>query len=416
MWMVVHGTHRTSPVLLQSFNSTRYKLHNTGPLSGIRVIDLSAYIAAPYGCTLLADQGAEVIKVEPPTGDNLRSYPSTLKAEGRAFLGVNRGKSSIVLNLKVPAARDVLTRLLMDADVLVHNFRPGVAERLGIGFDAMHALNERLIYCAVSGYGETGPLNKKAGYDQVLQTMSGICTLQGSKENPQIVYGSVVDYYAAALLAGGVSSALYQREQTGKGQFVGISLLRSALAMQSARFIWAVDEPRDVYRDMRSGGITGLYRTHAGSLYISANTTHFWTALCELIDLPDLATNPRYASVRLRAEHAQELIPKVTQALQKHPALEWEKIFGDRVPCAVALEIEDMFDHPQVLAENMVETYQHPSVGSYRGLTRAIKLGNGQQAALRAAPSFGENSNEILSGLGYSMEDIQALRAAGATS
>ena len=391
-------------------------MSTTGPLSGIRVIDLSAYIAAPYGCTLLADQGAEVIKVEPPTGDNLRSYPSTLKSEGRAFLGVNRGKSSIVLNLKVPAARDVLLRLLSDSDVLVHNFRPGVAERLGIGFEALSALNERLIYCAVSGYGETGPLSKKAGYDQVLQTMSGICTLQGSKENPKIVYGSVVDYYAAALLAGGVSSALYQRAQTGKGQFVGISLLRSALAMQSARFIWAADEPRGVYRDMRSGGITGLYDTAEGSLYISANTPHFWMALCELIDLNELATNPRYATVRLRAEHSDELIPKMTQALQVHTALEWEKIFGDRVPCAVALEIEDMFDHPQVLAENMVETFKHPNVGSYRGLSRAIKFGHEEQVALRAAPTFGENSNEILSGLGYTSEDIQALRTAGATS
>ena len=198
------------------------------PLSGLRVLDLSAYIAAPYGCTLLADQGAEVIKVEPPSGDNLRAYPSTLASEGRAFLGVNRGKSSIVLDLKQPQGIEVLLRLLRDADVLVHNFRPGVAERLGIGYEQLRGSHERLIYCAVSGYGENGPLSKKAGYDQVLQTMTGICNLQGTAEDPQIVYGSVVDYYAAALLASGVSSALYQRERTGKGQWVGISLLRSA--------------------------------------------------------------------------------------------------------------------------------------------------------------------------------------------
>ena len=389
---------------------------STGPLAGIRVLDLSAYIAAPYGCTLLADQGAEVIKVEPPSGDNLRSYPSTLKAEGRAFLGVNRGKSSIVLDLKVTAARDVLLRLLADADVLVHNFRPGVAERLGIGFEQLRAGHERLVYCAVSGYGESGPLSQKAGYDQVLQTMSGICTLQGSKENPQIVYGSVVDYYAAALLAGGVSSALYQRERTGQGQYVGISLLRSALAMQSARFVWAADEPRDVFRDMRSGGITGLYGTTAGSLYISANTAHFWAALCELIDLPELASEPRYASVRLRAEHASELVPRVTRALQAHTALEWEKIFGDRVPCAVAQDIEDMFEHPQVLAEHMVGTFEHPSVGSYRGLSRAIKFGNDDQPQACAAPTFGQHSQQVLLSLGYSPSDIEALRASGATA
>ena len=386
---------------------------DNGPLSGIRVLDLSGYIAAPYGCTLLADQGADVIKIEPPSGDNLRKYPSTLQAEGRAFLGVNRGKSGIVLDLKLPQGREVLQRLLRDADVLVHNFRPGVPERLGIDYDTLSKLNPRIICCAVTGYGETGPLRDKAGYDQVLQSMTGICAMQGSPEHPQIVYGSVVDYYAAALLASGVASALYQRERTGKGQWVGISLLRSALAMQSARFVWAADEPRDVYRDMRSGGITGLHATRAGSLYISANTAHFWSALCELIGLPELAADPRYDSVRKRAEHAAELVPKVSAALQAHSAQEWEAIFGERVPCAAAREIEDMFDHPQVLAEGIVATFDHPTVGRYRGLSRAIKFGGAAQALPRAAPTFGQHSDEVMASLGYREDEIAALRAAG---
>src|SRR5512140_354676 len=386
---------------------------DNGPLSGIRVLDLSGYIAAPYGCTLLADQGAEVIKIEPPDGDNLRKYPSTLQAEGRAFLGVNRGKSGIVLDLKLPQGREVLRRLLRDTDVLVHNFRPGVPERLGIDYPTLSALNPRIICCAVTGYGETGPLRDKAGYDQVLQSMTGICALQGTPEDPQIVYGSVVDYYAAALLAGGVASALYQRERTGKGQWVGISLLRSALAMQSARFVWAADEPRDVYRDMRSGGITGLHPTRAGSLYISANTAHFWTALCELVGLAELAANPRYDSVRKRAEHADELLPKLRAALQAHSAQEWESIFGERVPCAAAREIEDMFDHPQGLAEEIVATFDHPTVGRYRGLSRAIKFGGATQPVPRAAPTFGQHSDEVLAGLGYRKDEIAALRAAG---
>lgn len=389
---------------------------DNGPLSGIRVLDLSGYIAAPYGCTLLADQGAEVIKIEPPSGDNLRKYPSTLKAEGRAFLGVNRGKSGIVLDLKLPQGREVLQRLLRDADVLVHNFRPGVPERLGIDYETLSNLYPRIICCAVTGYGETGPLRDKAGYDQVLQTMTGICAMQGSAENPQIVYGSVVDYYAAALLASGVASALYQRERTGKGQWVGISLLRSALAMQSARFVWAANEPRDVYRDMRSGGITGLYATRAGSLYISANTAHFWSALCELIGLPELAADPRYDSVRKRAEHAAELVPRVRAALQRHSAQEWEALFGERVPCAAALEIEDMFDHPQVLAEGIVATFDHPTVGRYRGLSRAIKFSGAAQALPRAAPTFGQHSDQVMASLGYQEAEIAALRAAGAVA
>ena len=397
-------------------HSTPPPAGDTLPLSGIRVIDLSAYIAAPYGCTLLADQGAEVIKVEPPGGDNLRKYPSTLKAEGRAFIGANRGKQGIVLDLKQPAARDVLTRLLRRADVLVHNFRPGVPERLGIDVRTLAKLNPRLVVCAVTGYGERGPLKDKAGYDQVLQAMTGICALQGTAAEPQIVYGSVVDYYAASLLAAGVASALYERERTGRGRFVGISLLRSALAMQSARMVWADDEPRQVFRDLRSGGITGLHPTRSGTLYISVNTPHFWAALCELIGEPGLATDERFDTVRKRAERADELIPRLRQALQRHTAVEWVQIFGERVPCAAAAEIEDMFDHPQVLAEGMVSRFEHPVAGPYRGLTAAIKFDDGNAPPPRPAPAFGEHTDRLLAELGYDESEIATLRAAGATA
>ncbi len=287
-----------------------------GPLAGVRVLDLSAYIAGPYGCTLLADQGAEILKVEPPDGDNLRHYPSTLAQESRAFLGVNRSKRGIVLDLKQADGLALLLRLAREADVLVHNFRPSVPKRLGIDFDSLQALNPRLIYCAVTGYGETGPMKDKAGYDQVLQTMTGMCTLQGKPGGPpEILYGSVVDYYAAALLAGGVSSALYERERSGLGQYVAVSLLRSALAMQSARLIWADGEPLDIGRDMRSGGVTGIHPTRDGYLYISANTPRFWAALCAKTGLADLATDPRFESVKKRAAAAGELLPRLHQAL-----------------------------------------------------------------------------------------------------
>ncbi|MEO8654290.1 MAG: CoA transferase [Ramlibacter sp.] len=386
------------------------------PLAGVRVLDLSGYIAGPYGCTLLADQGAEVIKIEPPDGDNLRKYPSTLDIECRAFIGVNRGKLGIALDLKHPKARAVLLRLVRSADVLVHNFRPAVPARLGMDFETLREVNPRLIYCALNGYGETGPLKDKAGYDQVLQAMTGICALQGPPGEPEIVYGSVVDYYAAALLAGGVASALYQRERTGKGQLVKISLLRSALAMQSARFVWAEREGREVYRDMRSGGITGLHPTRQGNLYISANTPHFWRALCELVGLPELAADARFDSVRKRAQAADELVPLLRRALAARSALEWEELFGERVPCSAVRDVEDMFDHPQVLAEGMVATYAHPLVGSYRGLSRAIGFGDGQAPAPAAAPTFAQHADEILSRHGYSEAEIAQLRRDGVIS
>jgi formyl-CoA transferase len=369
----------------------------TGPLSGLRVLDLSAYIAGPYGCSLLADQGAEVIKIEPPIGDNLRKYPSTLECESRAFLGVNRSKLGLMLDLKQPDQLATLMNLVGSADVVVHNFRPGVPERLGIGYEQLKSQNPRLIYCAVSGYGESGPLRGKAGYDQVLQTMTGMAAMQGKKDGPpEILYGSVVDYYAAALVAAGVSSALYEREKSGQGQYVGISLLRSALTMQSARLIWAEGEGREVGRDMRSGGITGIHPTREGWLYVSANTPHFWRALCDKIGLPEMGADERYDSVRKRNVHAAEVVPRLHQALSTRSALEWEALFGEEVPCAAARTVEDMFDDPQVLAEDMVAVYDHPVVGRYRGFKNPIKFGRTPGPAPFAAPTLGQHNSALL--------------------
>ncbi|MBN9113751.1 MAG: CoA transferase [Pandoraea sp.] len=383
-----------------------------GPLSGIRVLDLSAYIAGPYGCALLADQGAEVIKIEPPTGDNLRKYPSTLEAESRAFLGVNRGKRCIALDLKQPAALAVLKRLVERADVLVHNFRPSVPARLGIAYDQLRDINPRLIYCNVTGYGETGPDKDKAGYDQVLQTMSGMCAMQGKAGGPpEILYGSVVDYFAASLVANGVSSALFARERSGQGQYVGVSLLRSALTMQSARLIWADGEPREIGRDMRSGGITGIHPTRDGYLYISANTPHFWRALCEKIGLPELAADERYDTVRKRAERRDEIVQRLRSALAQHSALEWEALFGEEVPCAAARNVEDMFDNPQVLAEDMIATFENPNVGQYRGFKQPIRFGDTPGPVPMAAPAFVQHSDELLLGEGWSAGEIAALRS-----
>lgn len=367
-----------------------------GPLAGIRVLDLSAYIAGPYGCTLLADQGADVVKIEPPGGDNLRQYPSTLESESRAFLGINRSKRGIVLDLKDARDHATLLKMVRDADVLVHNFRPSVPARLGIDHERLNRINPRLVYCAVTGYGETGPMKDKAGYDQVLQTMTGMCVLQGKRGGaPEIIYGSVVDYYAAALLAAGVSSALYERERSGLGQYVGVSLLRSALTMQSARMVWAEGEDLDVGRDMRSGGVTGLHPTRDGYLYISANTPRFWQALCAKAGLQALAADPRYDTVKKRARHAGEIVPVLHEALLAHSAEEWERIFGDDVPSAAARRIEDMFDHPQVQAEGLVVTLAHPVVGSYRGVMQPIRFGRTPGPPPFAAPTLGQHAGEL---------------------
>jgi formyl-CoA transferase len=286
---------------------------------------------------------------------------------------------------------------------------------LKIDYATLQQINPRLVYCSMTGYGKTGPLADKAGYDQVLQARSGICSAQGSKEQPEIVYGSAVDYYAASMVSIGVTAALYQRERTGRGQEVGVSLLGSALAMQSARLIMAEDEPKNIDRDMRSGGITGIHPTKSGHLYISANTPHFWNALCTLAGVPELVGNERYDTVKKRASHADELIPILRRALQAKTAMEWEEVFGVSVPCSAVRHVEDMFDDAQVAEQGFVVDLDHPTVGRYKGIARPIKF-SGEENSVRpfGAPVLGQHSPEILRQLGYSEEQILGVLSSGA--
>ncbi len=201
-----------------------------GPLSGITVLDLCSYLAGPYGCTLLADLGADVIKIESPQGDMLRQFPSSLDGESRFFLGTNRGKRALALDLKQKDGLAVLHRMVERAAVLVENFRPSVPARLGIDYPRLKKINPRLVYAGLTGYGDKGPLSDKGGFDQVLQCLSGMAVFQGGgADKPQLVLGSVLDYFTSALLAYGVAAALFHRERSGQGQYLSLSLLRSAL-------------------------------------------------------------------------------------------------------------------------------------------------------------------------------------------
>ncbi|MGE0257987.1 MAG: CaiB/BaiF CoA transferase family protein [Alphaproteobacteria bacterium] len=385
-----------------------------GPLDGVKVLDLCSYLAGPYGCTLLADLGADVIKIESPQGDMLRQFPSSLPGEARFFLGTNRGKRALALDLKQKEGLAVLSRMVESADVLVENFRPSVPARLGIDYPRLKAINPRLIYAGLTGYGDDGPLSDKGGFDQVLQCLTGMAVFQGGgPDKPQLVYGSVLDYFTSALLAYGVTAALFQREKSGQGQYLSLSLLRSALTIQAGRFVWAESESRDVARDSGTGGLTGIHPTKQGALYISVHSNHFFAALCELVGRPELASDPRCVSMRSRAEHAAALVPEIRAALASRTALEWEEMFGERVPCAAVRQIEDMFDHPQVLAEDLVTTLDHPVVGRYRTMTKPVQFSETPGPAPTAAPVFGQHSDEVLAAHGYSVAEIAALRERG---
>jgi crotonobetainyl-CoA:carnitine CoA-transferase CaiB-like acyl-CoA transferase len=386
----------------------------TGPLDGVTVLDLCSYLAGPYGCTLLADLGASVIKIESPQGDMLRQFPSSLPGESRFFLGANRGKRALALDLKQPEGLAVLHRMVGNADVLVENFRPSVPARLGIDYPRLKAINPRLVYCGLTGYGDAGPLSEKGGFDQVLQCLSGMAVFQGGgPDKAQVVLGSVLDYFTSALLAYGVAAALYHRERGGAGQYLSLSLLRSALTIQAGRFVWADGEGREVARDSGAGGLTGIHPTKDGGLYISVHSNHFFAALCELIGRPELVRDRRCASMSSRAAHAGDLVPELRAALAARSAREWEEIFGERVPCAAVRPIEEMFDHPQVIAEELVTTLDHPVVGRYRTMTRPIKFADTPGPRPRPAPLFGQHSDEILAAQGYSAEEIAALRQRG---
>jgi len=388
-----------------------------GPLDGIKVLDLCSYLAGPYGCTLLADFGAEVIKIESPQGDMLRQFPSSLEGDSRFFLGTNRGKRALALDLKQPEGLAVLHRMVAGADVLVENFRPSVPVRLGIDYPRLRAINPRLIYAGLTGYGDTGPLRDKGGFDQVLQCLSGMAVFQGGGvDRAQLVLGSVLDYFTSALLAYGVAAALFQRERSGRGQYLSLSLLRSALTLQAGRFVWTENEGRDVARESGVGGLTGIHPTKQGALYVSLHSNHFFAALCELIGRPELTRDPRCATMRSRAEHAAELLPELRAALAERTALEWEAIFGERVPCAAVRPIEDMFDHPQVLAEGLVTTLEHPVVGRYRTMTKPIGFSETPGPVASATPVFGQHSDEVLAGYGYSEAEISGLRERGVVS
>ena len=385
-----------------------------GPLTGVTVLDLCSYLAGPYGCTLLADLGATVIKIESPQGDMLRQFPSSLPGESRFFLGTNRGKLGLGLDLKQKEGLAALHRMVEQADVLVENFRPSVPARLGIDYPRLKKINPRLVYAGLTGYGDEGPLADKGGFDQVLQCLSGIAVFQGkSKDEPQLVLGSVLDYFTSALLAYGVAAALYHREKTGQGQYMSLSLLRSALTIQAGRFVWADGEGRDAVRDSGAGGLTGIHPTKDGPLYISVHSNHFFAAFCELIGLPELASDPRCASMTKRAEHAAVLVPQVRGALAARTAREWEEVFGERVPCAAVRPIEDMFDHPQVVAEELVTTLDHKEVGRYRTMTKPIKFSDTPGPAPTASPTFGQHSDEVLAAFGYSAAEIATFRDRG---
>jgi crotonobetainyl-CoA:carnitine CoA-transferase CaiB-like acyl-CoA transferase len=390
-----------------------------GPLAGLRVVDCSAIIAGPIATAFLATYGADVVKLEPLEGDALRSYPSTLPAslpdQSRYFLGINRGKKSVAVDLKHPEGLAVVRRLARDADVVVESFRPGVAARLGLDHPALAAANGRLVYCSISAYGQRGPLAGRPGLDPVVQCYGGLAWEQGAPEGdaPALVRGSLVDYYTGSLAASGILLALLARGRTGRGQYLETSLLDGVLAMQAGRVFWAEGlEPAEAVRDLLGDRVSRIYATRDGYLYLYVELPKFWEGLCRTLGLETWLDDPRLQTMVGRHTHKAELIAEITGRLAARPAAEWEAIFvAADLPVTRIRSVPELLTDPQANANGTVTTVAHPALGPVRLLGVPVRLDDTPGTPPGPAPAVGEHTERVLREVGYSKDEVARLRA-----
>jgi formyl-CoA transferase len=380
-------------------------------LAGVRIVDLTQVMAGPFCTMLLADLGADVIKVEPPGGDLSRTMGGRrlhMKGKDHApFIALNRNKRSVVLDLKVPADRDRLLTLVADADVMVENFRPGVAERLGIGYATVAARNPRLVYASISGFGNTGPWADRPGFDLIAQGMSGVMSVTGARGDapaPMKCGIPVSDLGAGLFAANGIQAALLAREKTGRGQQVETSLFEAALGLSvwEATEFWATGEsPHPLGSAHRLSAPYQAFRASDGYLTIAALTTPQWEKLCQVLDRADLPLDARYLSNADRLANIDSLVSEIERALSAHQVDEWvDRLLAAGIPCGPILDYAQVFDSPHTAARRMVEVVDHPVDGPVRTLGIPVKLSETPGSVRRPPPLLGQHTAEVLGTLG----------------
>lgn len=392
----------------------------TRPYEGVRILDFTQVLAGPYASYQLALLGADVIKIERRGGEDMRRTPLSREWADRnmapSFVAVNGNKKSLTLDLQKPAARDIVLKLAAKADVVMENFRAGVMDRLGLGYAALSAINPKLIYCAISGFGQTGPSSGEAGYDGKIQAMSGIMAITGHEEmGPTRAGFAVCDVLSGATGAFAISSALFQRTHTGRGQFLDVSMLEASLAFlttQVADYTVAGHHQHQAGNQAISRKVTAnLFRAKDSWLLLAVNDEKQYRNLMTELGRADIFDDPRFGDWFLRKENEAALRAVIENALATADSKTWERRLNDAgAPCASIWKIEDIIDHPQIVARDVMQTVESP-FGPLRLMGSGFQMAHGGGRLDTVAPDAGAGTDSVLAEIGYDAAAIAALRA-----
>jgi crotonobetainyl-CoA:carnitine CoA-transferase CaiB-like acyl-CoA transferase len=392
-------------------------------LEGIRVLDLTNVLAGPFATLHLALLGAEVIKIEnPKDGDLARKLGVCPELNdqlmGTSFLAQNANKKSLTLNTKNPEGKEIFQRLVRTADVLVENFRPDVMPRLGLGYDTLAAINARLIYCAISGFGQTGPDALKPAYDQIIQGLSGVMAINGDERlNPLRCGFPVCDTVGGLNAAFAIMAALYHRERTGEGQFIDVAMLDSIMPLMgwvAANFLIGGQQPVPLGNDNFTAAPSGTFRTKDGYINIAANKQEQWEALCEVLGVPELKTDPRFQKRDTRKRNRKALTPLIEAKLVERPTAEWVELLNTRdVPSGAILSLEAALGQPQAEHRAVLTEVPVEGVGPVRLFGLTAKFARTPGAIGGPPPRLGADTAAVLGTLGISRDEVAALRAKG---